>query len=241
MDHSWSQEETPKRSEDVVVAAPPQDETTMKKQQDDETTRSAHLQPLTKFLIPDGHVFVVDCAGDGDELTIHIKPRSDADADADADDHLPPPIACGGAGKPSLFDGGWHRALFWSAPSPPDHQGAMVVPVPWAPPGITDDEINATLKTTAAASSVRLSPDTVILYWPDGEGNTAEVLVASMDYVGYVDVAGKPECRRAVSPLAQHAVLSTTPASFDTDDDGCVPRELGDDPQLMKRMHTSSS
>uniref|UniRef100_A0A0E0J9W9 Uncharacterized protein n=1 Tax=Oryza nivara TaxID=4536 RepID=A0A0E0J9W9_ORYNI len=215
----------------------------MKKQQDDETTRSAHLQPLTKFLIPDGHVFVVDCAGDGDELTIHIKPRSDADADADADadDHLPPPIACGGAGKPSLFDGGWHRALFWSAPSPPDHQGAMVVPVPWAPPGITDDEINATLKTTAAASSVRLSPDTVILYWPDGEGNTAEVLVASMDYVGYVDVAGKPECRRAVSPLAQHAVLSTTPASFDTDDDGCVPRELGDDPQLMKRMHTSSS
>uniref|UniRef100_A0A0E0MFU6 Uncharacterized protein n=1 Tax=Oryza punctata TaxID=4537 RepID=A0A0E0MFU6_ORYPU len=131
----------------------------------------------------------------------------------------------------------WYRALFWSVPSP--EEGAIVVPVPWAPPGISDEEINAILKTTAATSSVRLSPDLVMFYRP-AEGNTAEVLVASRDYVGYVDVAGKPDCRRAVSLLAQHAVLSTT-SSFGTDDDGCIRHELGDDLQLIKRMHTSSS
>lgn len=63
------------------------------------------------FLIPEDHMFVVDyCAGD--EPTVHIKPRSDAD-----DDDQPPityvrPPRHEAAGVPSLFDGGWYRALF---------------------------------------------------------------------------------------------------------------------------------
>uniref|UniRef100_A0A0D3G932 Uncharacterized protein n=1 Tax=Oryza barthii TaxID=65489 RepID=A0A0D3G932_9ORYZ len=233
--------ETPKRSEDEVAGAPvqqaasptshpPQVDETMKKasagstppppdqeDEDEETTR-AH-KPWRMFLIPEDHVFVVDyCAGD--EPTVHIKPRSDADADDDDQ----PPITCvrpprhEAAGVPSLFDGGWYRALFWSAPAP--EEGAIIVPAPWSRP-LSEKVIKAILKdngetkttTTTVPESVRLSPDLVMFYRPV-EGST-EVLVASRDYIEYLDLTKKPGCHQAVSLLDQRAVL---PTSFSTHD-----------------------
>ncbi|BAS94600.1 Os05g0483100 [Oryza sativa Japonica Group] len=184
----------------VGSTPPPPDQ----EDEDEETTR-AH-KPWRMFLIPEDHVFVVDyCAGD--EPTVHIKPRSDADADADDDDQ--PPITYV---RPPR-----HEAA-GSAPAP--EEGAIIVPAPWSRP-LSEKVIKAILKdngetkttTTTVPESVRLSPDLVMFYRPV-EGST-EVLVASRDYIEYLDLTKKPGCHQAVSLLDQRAVL---PTSFSTHD-----------------------
>ncbi|CAN6284722.1 unnamed protein product [Urochloa humidicola] len=169
-------------------------------------------KPWRFYSIPQGDVFVLDCAGD--EVTVHVRPSS-----AGLDEELTRGFAACSSQQqqqPILYDYGSHRTLFLS---PPGEE--RVVPVPWPRAELYKKLTAATLwgeespavKEVAVPESFKLSPDVVLFYLPAVDGMSTDLLVSATEVVEYKKLS-EEVAARAGKALTLPTILSTSFPDF---------------------------
>ncbi|CAL4938788.1 unnamed protein product [Urochloa decumbens] len=171
-------------------------------------------KPWRFYSIPQGHVFVLDCAGD--EFTVHVRPPSAAGLHEELTRGF---AACSSRKQqqqPILYDYGTHRTLFLS---PPGEE--RVVPVPWPRAELYKKLTAATLwgeespavKEEAVPESFKLSPDVVLFYLPAVDGMSTDLLVSATEVVEYKKLS-EEVAARAAKALTPPTILSTSFPDF---------------------------
>ncbi|CAL4922035.1 unnamed protein product [Urochloa decumbens] len=168
-------------------------------------------KPWRFYSIPQGHVFVLDCADE--ELTVHVRPPSAAGLDEEL---TRGGAACRSRQQPILYDYGSHRTLFVSGPGE-----ERAVPVPWPRAELYKKLTAATLwgeespvvKEEAVPESLKLSSDVVLFYLPAVDGMSTDLLVSATEVVEYKKLS-EEVAARAGKALTPPTILSTSFPDF---------------------------